>query len=98
MPDFLVFTAVVPRLLGARVILDLHDPMPELFRSIFGLRRDQLLFRCLLKLEKLSIAFADVVLTPNIAFKEIFASRSCLAEKIQIVMNSPRESIFDSQK
>ena len=28
MPDFLVFAGLVPRLRGARIILDLHDPMP----------------------------------------------------------------------
>ena len=30
MPDFLVFSALIPKLLGAKVVLDLHDPMPEL--------------------------------------------------------------------
>lgn len=35
MPDFLVFTAVVPKLLGTKVILDMHDPMPELYMSKF---------------------------------------------------------------
>src|SRR2546426_3181292 len=28
MPDFLVLSALVPKALGAKVILDLHDPMP----------------------------------------------------------------------
>ena len=31
LPDWLVFAAVVPRLLGARVLLDLHECMPEFF-------------------------------------------------------------------
>jgi hypothetical protein len=30
LPDFLVFSALWPKLTGARVILDLHDLMPEL--------------------------------------------------------------------
>src|SRR5687767_9622407 len=42
MPDVLVLSALVPKLLGAKVILDLHDPMPELMMSIFGLRPDSL--------------------------------------------------------
>jgi hypothetical protein len=29
LPDTLVFSALVPRLLGARVLLDLHETMPE---------------------------------------------------------------------
>src|ERR1700687_5679773 len=31
MPDFLVFTTLIPRLLGARVVLDMHDLVPELY-------------------------------------------------------------------
>ncbi len=42
MPDVLVFSALVPKMLGAKVILDLHDPMPELMMTIFGLRAGQL--------------------------------------------------------
>ena len=37
MPDVLVFAAIVPKLLGAKIILDLHDPMPELMQTIFKL-------------------------------------------------------------
>ena len=35
MPDFFVFCAIVPKLLGAKVILDIHDPMPNTFASKF---------------------------------------------------------------
>ena len=33
LPDFLVFCAIVPKLQGVGVILDLHDLMPEFFRA-----------------------------------------------------------------
>ena len=36
LPDFLVFAALIPKLLGARVILDLHDLMPEFYAARFG--------------------------------------------------------------
>jgi hypothetical protein len=35
MPDFFVFCALLPKLMGARVILDIHDPMPNTFASKF---------------------------------------------------------------
>jgi len=95
MPDFLVFTALVPRLLGAKVILDLHDPMPELFSSIYKTRENGSLVKLLKWVERRSASFADLVLTPNLAFQRIFASRSCPADKIRIVMNTPRADIFD---
>jgi glycosyltransferase involved in cell wall biosynthesis len=98
MPDFLVFSALLPRLTGAKVILDLHDPMPELFRSIYSLPEDHWVVRWLKKMERRSIAFADLVLTPNLAFKELFTSRSCPMGKIETIMNSPETAIFDPQK
>jgi len=98
MPDFLVFSALLPRLSGARVILDLHDPMPELFCSIYRLPEGHYIQHWLKKMERRSIAFADLVLTPNLAFKELFTSRSCPVGKIETVMNSPEASIFDPGK
>jgi glycosyltransferase involved in cell wall biosynthesis len=94
MPDFLVFSALVPKLLGAKIILDLHDPMPELMMTIFGLREDTYPVRALKKLEKWSLAFADAVLTVNETCKKIFSARSCPAAKINVIMNSPEETIF----
>ena len=98
MPDFLVFSTLVPKLLGAKVILDLHDPMPELFRSIYGMPEDHYIVRWLKKMERRSIAFANQVVTPNLAFKNLFASRSCVPAKITTVMNSPETRIFHPVK
>jgi glycosyltransferase involved in cell wall biosynthesis len=72
--------------------------MPELFRSIYGLPDEHFIVRWLKKMEKRSCGFADLVLTPNTAFKELFASRSCPPEKIETVMNSPETAIFNPAK
>jgi len=97
MPDVLVLSALVPKALGAKVILDLHDPMPELMMSIFNLPHDSLRVRMLKRLEKWSIRFADLALTVNLACKRLFVTRSCRPEKVQVVMNSPDEKIFGSR-
>lgn len=91
MPDFLVFSALLPKLRGAKVVLDLHDPMPEVFITKFGPRHP--LVRLLYFFEKLSIGFADLVLTPNKAFERLFLSRN-KNRKIAVVMNAPTEKIF----
>jgi len=98
MPDVLVFGALIPKLLGARVVLDLHDPMPELMMSIYNLTAEKRVVRWLKRLEKLSISFADLVLTPNKAFRDLFISRGCPPEKIEIIMNSPDSRIFYSSR
>jgi glycosyltransferase involved in cell wall biosynthesis len=98
MPDALVFSALVPKLLGAKVILDLHDPMPELMMGIFGLRSGSFSVRLLKSLEKWSIQYADLVLTANEACKNLFLARGCLPKKLSVVMNSPDEAIFPLRK
>lgn len=94
MPDVLVFSALVPKAFGAKVILDQHDPMPELMITIFNLKAESLSVRLIRQLEKWSIACVDLVITVNVACKRIFADRSCRPEKVGIVMNSPDGEIF----
>jgi len=86
MPDVLVFSALLPKLLGAKVILDLHDPMPELMQTIFNFGENSRAVRLLKVLEKLSTWFADAVLVVNQACLRIISGRSCLAQKILVVI------------
>jgi glycosyltransferase involved in cell wall biosynthesis len=65
MPDALVFAALVPKLFGAKVILDIHDPMPETFGAKYATRGAGRLYRLLLLMERLSVAFADRTVTVN---------------------------------
>src|SRR6266550_1338701 len=94
MPDILVLSSLVPKALGAKVVLDLHDPMPELLMTIFGVPEGNSRVRWMKRLEKWSIARVDLAVTVNIACKRIFSSRSCPAEKIAVVMNAPDGQIF----
>ena len=94
MPDFLVLSGLIPQLFGAKVILDLHDPMPELMQTIFGLPPTAKSVRLLRWVERWSLSIADSVVTVNRRCAKIFADRSCPAEKITVIMNSPDETIF----
>jgi glycosyltransferase involved in cell wall biosynthesis len=94
MPDVLVFSALVPRLLGAKVILDFHDPMPELYRSIYGMDEAHAMVRWLKRFEQWSIRFSHLSITPNLAFRDLFVRRGCPPDKMQIIMNSPHPRIF----
>ena len=47
MPDFLVFCAIIPKLFGAKVILDIHDPMPAI-SLVISKSISMLCSRCLL--------------------------------------------------
>ena len=94
MPDALVFSAILPRLSGAKIILDLHDPMPEVYMTKYSILASDPAIWLLRLIEKWSTQFANIVLTPNITFRNLFISRGCPDWKIHIVMNSPQENIF----
>jgi len=94
MPDILVLSGLIPQLLGSKVVLDMHDPMPELMTTIFNADAQSRSVKLLKRLEKWSLRRANLVVTVNIACKRIFSSRSCPAEKIAVVMNSPDGQIF----
>jgi glycosyltransferase involved in cell wall biosynthesis len=68
--------------------------MPELMQTIFNKREDSFPVRVIRRLEKWSIARANLVITVNQACKRIFSTRSCSAAKIGVVMNSPDELMF----
>jgi glycosyltransferase involved in cell wall biosynthesis len=94
MPDILVLSALVPKALGAKVILDQHDPMPELMTTIFNLKQESFSVRVIRWMEKWSMARTHLVVTVNLACKHIFSARSCRPEKIAVVMNAPDSRIF----
>src|SRR5437764_9932832 len=91
MPDALVFAALVPRLLGARVVLDLHECMPEFFATKFSGRRGHHLTRALVWLEQASIRFAHAAITCTDQMRDAFVARGAAAEKIAVVLNSANE-------
>lgn len=94
LPDFLVFVALVPKLGGARIILDLHDLMPEFFASSFKAGMKHPAVRLLKIQEKLSCRFADHVITVTELWRKTLIERGVAAEKASVVMNVADEAIF----
>ena len=95
MPDFLVFLGIIPKIFGSKVVLDLHDPSPEMLMTKFADGEASKLTKILKWQEKVSIKFAHTIITTNKSFLDRFISRGCPPDKIHIVMNSPQESIFN---
>lgn len=93
-PDFEVFAALVPKLAGARVILDIHDILPEFYASKFGGRTRSLVFKTLVFLERISIRFADHVIISNHIWQDRLLSRSVENGKCSVIMNYPDPTIF----
>jgi glycosyltransferase involved in cell wall biosynthesis len=97
-PDWLVFATIVPKLLGARVLLDLHECMPEYGATKYGVPTDHRMVRVLAYLERISIGFADFVTTCTEQMRERFIERGAPAEKIAVVLNSFDEERFAPER
>jgi glycosyltransferase involved in cell wall biosynthesis len=93
MPNCLVFSASIPRLFGKKVILDMHDCMPEIF-SIKFKRWAGLFFRLLCWEEAVSCAFADKIICVNHVQRDLLVKRGIDGGKLFVSMNVPDHRIF----
>lgn len=95
LPDFLVFAALPVRIAGVPVILDLHEAMPEFFRSRFRGRAGRIGYALLRFQERASIAFASAVVTVNQALGDRLVAIGVPESKVTIVPNAPSLARFD---
>lgn len=93
-PDFEVFAAWLPRLAGARVILDIHDIVPEFYASKFHVEAESSVFRALLAAERWSARFADHVIVANDLWLERIAQRAAPRAKCTAFINYPDLKLF----
>lgn len=97
LPDFLIFAAWYPRLRGARLILDLHDLMPEFYASRTGRALNSRFVRFLMWQERLACRFADHVLTVTGLWRRTLIERGVPADKVTVVMNLADDRFFRRQ-
>jgi glycosyltransferase involved in cell wall biosynthesis len=93
MPDFLVFAALIPKCLGAKVILDVHDLMPELYTCKFG-KADNLLVKLITWIERRSIAFAHRAIAVSVPHRNALVEHGNRLDHFSVVLNVPDPRIF----
>jgi glycosyltransferase involved in cell wall biosynthesis len=95
MPDFMVFCAAIPKGFGSKIILDIHDPMPNTFASKYKRGERGLFFKLLLWQELWSARFADRVVTVHDPVKDLVLVKHGLpAGSIHVIANFPDETVF----
>jgi len=99
MPDFLVFAALVPRLLGRTVLLDVHDLMPEVYCSKFKTSVAHPGIWPIRAQEWLSHRFASAVIFATERFRQCALARGTVrAARSIAVMNAADTTLFDQQQ
>ncbi len=94
MPDFMAFAALIPRMLGAKIILDVHELMPELYMSKFGLSEHHFLIRFVTLIERLSIAFAHKAIAVHVPHRDALVRHGSPKDKFSVLLNLPDPAIF----
>jgi glycosyltransferase involved in cell wall biosynthesis len=90
MPEALIFTAGMQRLLGVPLLLDVHDLTSRLFASKFAER--QRIMAAVRYSERASMRFAHEVLTVHEPYADLL--RGYTHRPVTVVMNCPDERLF----
>ena len=93
-PDFEVFATLLPRLTGTKVILDIHDIVPEFYAGKFKVSERSLVFRMLVMVEQFSAWYCNHVIISNHLWYAKLTKRSVRQQKCTTIINYPDPSIF----
>lgn len=93
-PDALVLAAAVPRLLGAKVILDIHDLLPEFFAARTGRGMSDPVVTLVRWEERISCALADRVVTVTSHWRDRLQGNGVPGSKLGVVMNLADSDLF----
>jgi glycosyltransferase involved in cell wall biosynthesis len=92
-PDFLVVASLVPRLLGAKVVFDVHDLSSDMFMMRFDNPAGGIVDRALMLVERLAAHASDAVLTVHEPYRQELARHGIPLEKVSVVLNSLDEEL-----
>jgi glycosyltransferase involved in cell wall biosynthesis len=94
LPEILVFIAIIQKLRGTKLLLDIRDTSVELFNSKWGEKNKRLIKKLIKTSANLACSFADKIITASPGFQEKLTERNIPREKISIIYNSADTSIF----
>lgn len=93
-PDFEVFAAWYPKMAGSKIILDIHDILPEFYASKFNSSQKSPTFKLLVAMERISAAFSHHVVVANHIWEKRLQERSVTGSKCTTILNYPDTHIF----
>ena len=97
-PDFGIFCTIIPKLMGAKVILDIHDLVPEFYMRKFSVSENHVVIHLLKWIEKISASYADHVITVTDIWRQRLIERSVSPDKCKVILNAPDPLIFNQMK
>ena len=94
-PDFLVAAGLLPKLLGARLVFDVHDLSPDMFDMRFrGSKGAGVAQRVLKIVERAACRASDAVITVHEPYRGELVRRGVPPADVTVVMNSVDETLL----
>lgn len=94
-PDFLIGAAAIPKLFGARVLLDVHDLATDMFEMRFEGRRGVDVGESVLRrIERSALRRADAVVTVHEPYRQVLIERGASPDKVTVVLNTLDRRVF----
>jgi glycosyltransferase involved in cell wall biosynthesis len=84
-------------MMGASVVLDMHEITPEFYMSKYGIAENSRWVQLMKFLEKISFDFADHVITINEPIQDLLAGRGLRPAKSTVITNAADEAKFTSK-
>ncbi|MGD0260553.1 MAG: glycosyltransferase family 4 protein [Verrucomicrobiota bacterium] len=94
MPNFLVYVSLLARARGARVVLDIHDPMPEIYMDHHSVGARHLCVYLLRLEERIGCLGAQYLMTVNEPMRERLVQHGLSRKHVAVLLNLPDERIF----
>jgi len=94
MPDAAILSALPCRLFGSKLVLDVHDTMPELYLDKFSGRHGRIGARLLMLQERFSAWLADRVLAVHDLHADRLLQSGVPLRKLVVIANAPDPRIF----
>ncbi len=95
LPDYLSLTAILPKILGSKIITDFHEPTPELIMTKYGLTSKHLLVKFAKFFEQFIIRFSDFSITVTKALRKRYIESGADPKKVFVVSNAIDETDFN---
>ena len=97
-PDHIFLIALFFKIFGVKYIFDHHDLTPELFLTKSS-KKNKIIYRILIGMEKLSCKVADAVISSNNSYKQLVVRRHKISpKKVFVVRNDPVLSDYESSE
>jgi glycosyltransferase involved in cell wall biosynthesis len=98
MPNFLVFSAILGRMCGKTLILDIHDSVPETYAAKFSENPNKILFWLLCWEEAICCWLAHKIICVTHPQRDALVSRGIHSAKIAVSLNVPDSKWYKVNK